>query len=58
MTNTTEPNPNPNVYKHYLTSIYYLLAIFVFFRVATIFSLMIQDAKFGDRSGDTRNHNL
>jgi len=40
-TNTLEPNPNQNVYKHYSTSIYYLLAIFVFFRVATVISLMI-----------------
>jgi len=43
-----------NVYKHYWDSIFYLLGIFIFFRVMTIVSLMIQDMQT-ERAGDTRN---
>jgi len=43
-----------NEYKHYWDSIFYLLGIFIFFRVMTIVSLMIQDMQT-ERAGDTRN---
>lgn len=52
---------NPNglgTYKSYWTSVYYLLAIFVLFRVMVIVSLVIQDTKFGEVAGDTRNQNI
>jgi hypothetical protein len=42
------------VYKSYWTSVYYLLAIFVLFRVLVVVSLVVQDTKFGEAAGDTR----
>lgn len=45
-------------YKSFWTSVYYLLAIFVLFRVLVVVSLVIQDTKFGEAAGDTRNQNI
>ena len=42
------------VYKSFWTSVYYLLAIFVLFRVLVVVSLVVQDTKFGEAVGDTR----
>ena len=45
-------------YKSFWESVYYLLAIFVLFRVLVVVSLVIQDTKFGEAAGDTRNQNI
>jgi len=55
---TDDSVPGGSTYKSYWESVYYLLAIFVFFRVMVIVSLVLQDTKFGEAAGDTRNQNI
>jgi len=50
--------PEQETYSSYWEAVYYLLGIFLLFRVMVVISLAIQDAKFKDATGDTRNQNL
>jgi hypothetical protein len=45
-------------YKSFAVAALGLLGLFIFFRIMTIVSLAIQDSKFGESTGDTRNQNI
>ena len=45
-------------YKSFAAAALGLLGLFIFFRVMTIVSLAVQDTKFGETTGDTRNQNI
>jgi hypothetical protein len=45
-------------YDSYWHSVYWMLGIFITFRVLVVVSLQIQDSKFGNAAGDTRNEGV
>lgn len=45
-------------YDSFWKSVYFLLGIFITFRLMVIVSLKLQDTKFGDAPGDTRNRDI
>lgn len=45
-------------YKKFWPCVYGLIALWIFFRVMVVVSLALQESKFGESGGDTRNQEM